>query len=108
MEAIFGKAADLAIGEFIRKFQERRKLRKAFESQKRRIAHVAVTNDIVGALQALRTFLIEHNLIDAESLRPFVEKWLNDPRVIIGGNAPNAFSPVEFSLLNTELQALKI
>ena len=83
-----------------------RALRAEFDKLRRRILHVAITNEIPGALRDLRALFIDRGLVDRPSLRPFFDTWLSSPFVTIGAPVPNLLTAAQIRQMNDELRSL--
>jgi hypothetical protein len=75
---------------------------------KRRVLYVGLQNNLPVELHALRTFLVESDLIQRPDFRNFFERWLTRPPVVVGWSGLNAFTREDIESLGQELISLQV
>jgi hypothetical protein len=74
MIEILVKLVDALLGGLVSKWRDRKALVSELETLKRRVLYVGVTNNLPVELHRLRSFLINHGLVE----RPGVQRFLPD------------------------------
>jgi len=108
MYEILFKLFDILLGGLLESRRARKMLIQEFETLKKRILYVGVTNDLPVELSKLRTFIIENKLTEHPGFNKFFSKWLTNPMVVAAIAALNVFSIEDIEQIQTELKVLHL
>jgi hypothetical protein len=97
-----------SLGCLVSKWRERKALVSEFETLKWRILYVGVTNNFPVELHRLRSFLINHGLVEHSGVQQFFARWLNAAPIVMGAPGLNAFSREALVTLQTDLRSLRL
>jgi len=108
MIEILVKLVDALLGGLASKWRERKAVVSELETLKRRVLYVGVTNNLPVELHRLRSFLIDHGLVERPGVQRFFARWLNAAPVVMGAPCLNAFSPEALVTLQVDLRSLRL
>lgn len=108
MSGILLKLFDFGLKEFVEKQRKRKALLREFETLKRQVLYVGLTNNLPVELNGLRKFIIENRLVEFPSINEFFLIWLTNPMVVSGTPALNTFSEAATNQLMSQLTTMRI
>jgi hypothetical protein len=73
-----------------------------FNELRQKILNTTITNELPAALRLLRSLFVTQGWSDKEAIKPFFDKWLSSPTVVLGLEAVGVFTKEQITDLFVE------